>query len=59
MKILAGIRASHGHHDEFAVVEQELVSHGRFERVTVLIDPFAQIEGGRWTHDGIIAVPGP
>jgi hypothetical protein len=27
--------------------------------VTVLIDPFAQIEGGRWTHDGIIAVPGP
>src|ERR1700730_3981311 len=54
MKILAGVRSADRHDDESAVLEQQLVAHGRLEQVAVLLDPSVQIERCGW-HGAIIA----
>ena len=57
VKILARIRAAHGHDDELAVLEQQLVADRRLEQAAILIDPRAQVERRRECMARIIARP--
>jgi hypothetical protein len=52
--ILAGIRSSHRHDDEGAVLEQQLVANRRLQQVAVLLDPALQVERGNGRHGCII-----
>ena len=51
VEILAGIGAADRHHDELAILEQQLVAHGRLEKCAVLIDPGAQVEAATGACD--------
>ena len=48
MIILAGIGSTYYHYNKiFRVFIYTLVAYGRFQLVTVFVDPFLQVEGGR------------
>jgi hypothetical protein len=48
--ILAIVRSTHHHNDELRVLVHLCISHGRLEKVTVLVDPGMEIEGALDRH---------
>ena len=45
VEILAAVRASDRHDDEFAVLVDDFVAHGWSQQVTVAVDPLSQVDG--------------
>jgi hypothetical protein len=46
VEIVAGVGAADHHHEEVVAVVEVLVADGRLELAAMLVDPFAEIDGG-------------
>src|ERR1700693_892466 len=50
MEVLAAVRTTHDHDDEFAVLIHELVAHRWSQQVAVAVDPVLEVDGTQGAH---------